>query len=67
MKRNAFEKAVRHTLLDADMSMVDLAKSLGWAPSWIYDVVTSPEEIFPKQKAKVSKHLGIERPKQSRL
>lgn len=53
-----FEKAVRHALIDRNMTMSSLANELGVSVSYVYDIVTGCRK-GEGQKVKIRQILSI--------
>lgn len=53
-----FEKAVRHALIDHDMTMTDLAKKLGISNSYVCDLIKGKREN-QEQLQRIKDFLGI--------
>ena len=53
-----FEKAVRHALIDRDMTMTDLANELGISVSYVSDLLKKKREN-QEQLQRIKDFLGI--------
>lgn len=56
---NDFEKAVRKTLIDKDMTLSDLAAALGISLSYLYDILKSTRKA-DRQRKRITEVLGLE-------
>lgn len=56
---SAWEKAIRHKLLDRNMNMSDLAKEMGVGTTYMYDVVNGNRKATDLRQ-KINDFLGIE-------
>ncbi len=53
-----FEKAVRHALIDRNMSLTDLAQNLGISVSYLFEIIKGTRKA-EAQKEKIRSFLGI--------
>ena len=53
-----FERAVRHALVDRDMSLTDLANELGISVSYIYEIIHGTRKA-DDQKKRIREFLGL--------
>ena len=56
---SAWEKAIRHELLDRNMNMSDLADALGINCTYLYDIVNGNRKAT-EMRQKINDFLGIE-------
>ena len=56
---SAWEKAIRHELLDRNMNMSDLAEELGVSVTYLYDVINDNRKATDLRQ-KINDFLGIE-------
>lgn len=53
-----FEKAVRHALIDRNMSVTDLAGKLGISVSYMFEIIKGTRKA-EQQKERIKQFLGI--------
>ena len=56
---SAWERAIRHELLDRNMNMSDLANALGVSVTYLYDVINDNRKATDLRQ-KINDFLGIE-------
>ena len=56
---SAWEKAIRHELLDRNMNMSDLAAEMGVSVTYMYDVINDNRKATDLRQ-KINDFLGIE-------
>ena len=59
---NDFEKKVRKTLIDKDMTLSQLAKELKISVSYLYDILNSTRKA-DKQREKIISYLNLQEPR----
>jgi plasmid maintenance system antidote protein VapI len=58
-KMSAWEKAIRHELIDRDMNMSDLADELGISVTYIYDVINDNRKATDIRQ-RINDFLGLD-------
>ena len=56
---SAWEKAIRHALLDKGMSLSDMAKELEISVSYLYDIISGARKAT-ELRQKINDYLGLE-------
>ena len=56
---SSWEKAIRHELLDRNMTMSDLANALGINGAYLYDIINDNRKAS-SMRQKINDFLGIE-------